>query len=130
MYKRQGQSEEEMEITFKLGKKYSDIFRLALYTPLAGSLLYYELKKQGKLLTEDPSKYSYEYYVIDDGRDACRIQKKYFSILRRYYLSLGTILSAFYSKNPLKSRMIRRTYKAAFYYLFYKSLRKVGVKLL
>lgn len=121
------QTKEDAESTLKYGMKFSDFFRLSVYTPMPYSRLYRELKNKGKIITEDLEKYHYGEYIIKDGRNPKDMNFDYFKTLFRYYTNPKTIASAFYSESSVKSRLTRKTYIIAVWYAlnrFFGEVRK------
>jgi len=100
--------------TFFLGRHYSDIFRVTIYTPLFGSKKYHELLKENKILSLDPQDYNYGSYVVKDEHNPIHIKLIYFTLQLLHYLLPGTIIKTFASPNPITRIFNRRAYKGAF----------------
>lgn len=122
------ETESDIKRIIKYGKKFSDLFSLGIYTPLIGSKLYDSLEKQDKLLSKDFNKYDYSNYLIKDNRNPIEIKERYIKIYKDYFYNKNLIFSAIYSKNKLKSKMIRRHYFAAILYIFFRFIKKIGVR--
>ncbi len=100
--------------TFFLGRHYSDIFRITIYTPLFGSKKYRELIKENKILSLDPRDYNFGAYVVKDEHNPIHIKLIYFAFQLLHYLLPGTIIKAFASPNPITRIFNRRAYRGAF----------------
>lgn len=122
------QTEEEMKRTFEYGIKNSDVFRMSMFSPLPGTPMFEKYEKEGNLINMGKnSKHPYNYFI--KNRDEKRLSKIYFGYQLKYYFSLSTIISAIFSRGALQKMKIM-AYVSAFRYVFYSTMRKIGLKIL
>ena len=100
--------------TFVQGRRYSDIYRMTIYTPLLGSRLYDELERENRIRTYDPADFYYGTYVIDDDQNPVAVKMMYFGLQLLHYALPGTILKALASPNPVVREFNRRAYRGAY----------------
>lgn len=101
-------------MTFVLGRYYSDVFRMTIYTPLLGSRVFDELMAEGKILTSDPRAYYYGSYVIKDSHNPTIVKFSYFGLQLLHYALPGTWFRTLLSRNRVVRAFNRRAYRGAF----------------
>lgn len=105
------QNKTELDKILNFALKYVDLFGLEMYQPFAHSQLHQDLIKRNCLTYAlENSRFTFNDYIIADGRNP-KLMKKYFGlILIKYLLNFKSISLALYSKNKLLSKMKRRHY--------------------
>lgn len=114
-------------LTFLLGRKNSDVFRMTIYTPLLGSRIYKNLEESGRIRTTKPEDYYYGTYVIKDSHDPTLVKLSYFALQLLHYMLPDTALMALFHSDAVVRTMNRRAYKGAFEFVIGKALEALGV---
>jgi len=100
-------------LTFVLGRRNSDVFRMTIYTPLPGSPAFAELERAGRIRTRDPRDYYYGTYVLDDGHDPALVKLGYFGLQLLHYALPGTAFKALAARHAVVRAFNRRAYRGA-----------------
>lgn len=121
----------DFEITFELGRKYSDLFRMPYFSPLPFTKGYEELVTVNPINKKDiPSE---EEYLRDfrprlgDEEYQKKMEKGYLRYNRRNNLSLSEIKGALFHPNPAVRTLKRQGYIGVIRHKIYKNLRKFGL---
>ncbi|MBU1088034.1 MAG: B12-binding domain-containing radical SAM protein [Candidatus Omnitrophica bacterium] len=119
------QTDYDMKMTIKYGKKYSDFFRLTMFTPVEGSILFEKLKKLDDSPVKNSDDLNYFNCVLQDKKYQKKIMLKFIMGLLSYYCNLKTISNAVYHKNRHVKLMTRRAYLGAILFVIYSVLRRL-----
>ena len=93
------QTDLDLKMTVKLGLKYSDFFRLTMFTPVEGSVLFENLKNIDNSPVKNSDDLNYFNCVLNDKKYKRKIMRKFILGLLSYYFSFKTLSSAVYHKN-------------------------------
>lgn len=130
MFGMPGQTEKDYKETYKYGRKYSDIFRMSMFSPIPGTPIFDRYKKEGRIKVYTNREYSYAYCVIDKTRKEKKLRRLYFYYLFRHTFSPFTFLDMIFTKDRIKRRMKLQAHITNFRYGIYFVLRKLGLKIL
>lgn len=125
MYNLPGQTFSDYRSTYKYGTKNSDIFRLLVFTPIRGTPIFEQLKKEGKIEFKDKN-----HYALKENKDAVIIRFLWHWYLSLYYLGPRNITVTFFNRDRLLRIMKKQAYICSFRYIFYIFLRKINLKAL
>ena len=130
LYGAPGDGFEAALATFRHGRRYSDVFRYTMYTPLVGSKLFAQLAADGQLRDGRFEDFSYANFMVDDGRDPLAMQLGFYALLLAHYFAPDTLLKTM--AHPLDVVRIwnRRAYKGSFKFvagqLLFEARQRVG----
>lgn len=100
--------------TLHHGRRFSDIFRMTIYTPLLGSSLYNRLQAEGRIRARSLRDFSYGTYVIRDGRSPLATSSLFYAALLGHYFAPSTLWSCVADPNPVVRRLQRNAFAGAF----------------
>ncbi|MBU4304893.1 MAG: B12-binding domain-containing radical SAM protein [Candidatus Omnitrophica bacterium] len=118
------QTDSDLNMTIKYGRKYSDFFRLTMFTPVEGSALYEKLKNVKDSPVKDSEKLNYFNCVLNDKKQKKQIMIKFIMGLLSYYLHYKTIFNAVYNKKRYVVLMTRKAYRGAVLFVIYRFLKR------
>lgn len=120
---------ENFEITYKLGRKYSDLFRMPHFSPLPFTKGYEEVVEANpRQYSEVPSEEEYNKDFrprIGNKEQQEKMSKGYVKYNSKHNWSFSEICGAIYHPNPVVRTFKRRGYIGVWRHHFYKFLRKL-----
>ena len=93
-----GQTARDYQETYKYGRRNSDIFRLAMFSPIPGTPIFECYKKEGKIAAYSTRELPYAYDIIDENRKRKKFKILYFYYWFRHTLSPFTFLNMIFEK--------------------------------
>lgn len=122
---------EEFEITFQMGRKHSDLFRMPYFSPLPFTKGYEEVSKVNPLeLSEVPSEEEYARDFrprVGDEEYQKKMQQGYDDFMHRHNFSLSEIKGALFNPNPNVRILKKRGYIATARHKIYAKMRKLNL---
>lgn len=100
-------------LTFLAGRHYSDVFRMAIYTPLPGSKLHRQLEQEARISSRDPGDYYYGDFIISGSHDPRLVKAMFFGLQALHYALPDTLLTALFGTSRVVRRFNRRAYRGA-----------------
>jgi anaerobic magnesium-protoporphyrin IX monomethyl ester cyclase len=119
----------DFEITFQMGRKYSDLFRMPHFSPLPftkGYESYVRINPSQNLSIEERYKRDFRPRVGDEEQQK-KMGRGYNYYTWRHNLSLSEIIGALFHPNPVVRKFKRMSYVATTRHYFYRILRKFNL---